>query len=127
MQSCKMGAKASVDEKPPPQQLQREKLHHVRIVVAQCAGSCLADSLINKFLINEYRESYPSNIKDMFQIERRIIDDEIVELQIMKLSAFYRRLLLNYVLGDNAGLMVLYNVQDKEAFETAQEVVCEVL
>ena len=58
MQSCKMGAQASVDKKPPPQQLQREKQHDVRIVVAGCSCNIMAQHLINKFVSDEYREQY---------------------------------------------------------------------
>ena len=125
MQSCKMGAQASVDEKPPPQQLQREKLHHVRIVVAGCSYKTMAEKLINKFVSDEYRENHKSNIGIDFVTKMSIIDDEIVRLRVFdeSHSLRYRGISSFHFRGSNIGLMVLYDVQDEESFKTAQDLI----
>ena len=125
MQSCKMGAKASVNEKPPPQQLQREKLHHVRIVVARCSYKTMAEKLINKFVSNEYRDHFKSNIGVDFVTKMSNIDDEIVRLQVFDVSRTlrYGGISSYYFRGNNVGLMVLYDVQGEESFKSAQDLI----
>ena len=122
-----MGAQASVNEKPPPQQLQREK-QHVRIVVAGCSYNTMAQHLINKFVSDEYIEHYISNIGIVFEIKKTIIDDEMVRLLVFEQSPslIYPGILRSFVRGNNVGLMLLYDVQDEGSFERAQEIACEV-
>ena len=126
MQSCKMGAaQASVDEKPPPQQLQRKKLHHVRIVVAGCSYKTMAEKLINKFVSDEYRDHPAINIGIDFVTKRSNIDDEIVCLQVFDVSRYlrYRGISPCFFRGNNVGLMVLYDVRDEQSFKSAQDLI----
>ena len=126
MQSCKMGAQASVDKKPPPQQLQREKLNYVRIVVAGCSYKIMVEKLINKFINDEYSDRpLICNTGINFETKMSIIDDEIVRLRVFdeSHSLRYRGISTFHFRGNNIGLMVLYDVRDEQSFKTAQDLI----
>ena len=101
-----MGAQASVDKKPPPQQLQREKLNYVRIVVAGCSYKIMVEKLI----INDEYNDRPliCNTGINFETKMSIIDDEIVRLRVFdeSHSLRYRGISTFHFRGNNIGLMV---------------------
>ena len=119
-----MGARESVAKEPPLQQRGEEPT--VRIVVVGCSNGTRADHLINKFVFDDYRVTYPSNmIPCVIMIKRRFINEKKVALKIFNETVSLRlnKELPHWHMWDsNIGLMILYDVRDGQSFEDAKEV-----